>query len=417
MKKKIAIIGGGISGIVAAEILSRYHEVELLEKCSSLGGHTKTISVKEEQQTLPIDIGFIVFNNKTYPNFTKFLSKLSVESLSSSMSFSVSNPKIDFEYNGSSISQLFGQKKNLLRIKFYSMLYEILRFSKIITKEFSHLSSNETVNDFFSRYTFKKSFLDHYLYPISCSIWSATSQSFINYPIKLVASFLIQHGMLSINDRPLWQVVKGGSSTYVRKWEKSFKGKILLNSKIKNVKRIRENNTLKIAISTHTENRLYDHIVFACHSDEALKTLVTPTQNERTFLNAFPYEKNSVTLHTCAKFMPKRRKLWGSWNFLSSDSKPKLTYYMNMLQSLETNIDYFVTLNSSHEIKENDKIYECEMSHPQFTKESYIYQNEDFHLSHEGISYCGAYLGYGFHEDGVKSALNVCKKLVKDGNI
>ena len=406
---KIGIIGSGISGIVAAEMLQNHHEITLFEAAAQMGGHTHTVTINEENQSYAIDTGFIVFNLLTYPNFHKFLNRLNTSYQASEMSFSVKSESTGLEYNGTSLNTLFAQRKNIFNLSFHKMLREIIRFNEETKKYVQQRRAGLTLGQFLNQGGFSETFTTNYLYPMTAAIWSANPQELNEFPFTFLANFFENHKMLDWNNRPVWQVVKGGSHSYLKAFEKGFKGKIKLSCPVKSVNRVGD----KVIIETEQSNEEFDEVVIATHSDQALKLLSKPTNLEKEILSSFLWQKNVATLHTDVNIMPVNKRAWASWNyFLSSKQQTQacVTYYMNRLQSLNSKNNYFVSLNASEYIDPKKIIKSIIYHHPVYNEISF--QNQYRHSEISGknkIHYCGAYWGYGFHEDGVKSALKVVK--------
>lgn len=404
---KIGIIGSGIAGIVAAELLQGPHQVTLFEAQDRLGGHTNTIEINENSQKLNIDTGFIVFNELTYPNFIKFLRRLNLSYQPSEMSFSVKSEKTGLEYNGTTLNTLFAQRKNIFSISFHRMLKEILRFNQETKQYIYQQKSGITLGEFLKNGDYSKNFINNYLYPMTAAIWSANPQGLHTFPFTFLANFFENHKMLDMNNRPVWQVIKNGSHSYLKAFEKKFRGIIKLSSPVTSVFRHKEGVALK---SLHEES-VFDEVIIATHSDQALKLLRSPTEKEKEILTSFAWQQNIATLHTDEKIMPKNERAWASWNYYLSSveqSNACVTYYMNRLQGLKSKNQYFVSLNAVDYIAQEKTIQTIIYQHPVFNEKSFKNQARHAEISgKDKIHYCGAYWGYGFHEDGVKSALKV----------
>lgn len=406
-KQHIAIIGGGISGLVAAYLLNQMHEITLFEAGESLGGHTNTIDVPTKHGNLPVDTGFIVYNERNYPLFTKLLKQLDVATQPSNMSFSVQCERSGLEYNGSSLNQLFARRRNLVSPSHWRMIKDIIRFNK--HAELLHERGNSTtVQDYVNEHGFSDAFLTNYLIPIGASLWSCPSGTFRSFPIRFVIDFLRNHGMLQGKDRPEWRVVRGGSKSYLKPLNESYADRTLVGAPVQRVER--EEGQVRVHLSSD-EFHEFDHVVFACHSDQALRMLDQPTQTEQSILGAFPYQKNRTVLHTDTSVMPQRKRAWGSWNYHIRRDNPDavaVTYCMNMLQSLDAKEHYFVTLNETDRIDPSKIIRDLTYHHPIFTQERSQAQSRHSELiGPNRTSFCGAYWGYGFHEDGVRSGVRV----------
>ena len=415
---KVAIIGAGISGLTAAYRLSTSHDVTVFEANDYLGGHTNTVDVELDGESHAIDTGFIVFNDWTYPNFIALLNELNVKSVATSMSFSVRCDAANLEYNGSSLNGLFSQRRNLIRPSFYRMLLDILRFNKEATRvPGSAISEESTVGEYLMRNNYSREFAEHYLLPMGSAIWSCPVGTFESFPIQFIVEFYRNHGLLSVRHRPVWRVVEGGSRSYVTQMVKRFHDRICLSTPIEKVER-RTDGVIVTAKNRPPET--FDHVIFGCHSDQCLRMLVNPTAVEQSVLSEFPYERNIAVLHTDESVLPKKRRAWAAWNYLlnkrtsSQDVHPAtVTYQMNILQHLKSRHSFNVTLNSDHSISPAKVLRRLEYSHPVFTVRRAEAQARHFELINTNrTSYCGAYWGNGFHEDGVVSAIRVCDALM-----
>jgi len=409
-KLKIAVIGSGISGLTSAFLLSKKHEVFLYEKNDYIGGHTHTHEIYENDKKINVDSGFIVYNENTYPNFMKLLDILKIESQHTTMGFSVKSDSNDFEYAGNSIHSIFAQKSNIFRPSFLKMIYQILRFNKISKNEYNNIDENVTLNDYLLKFSFSEKFVNHYIIPMGAAIWSTSPKKMLNMPAKFFIRFFQNHGLLKVINRPQWWVIKNGSKQYVKKIIKPFENNIVLNCKINSISRSNE----KVTIKFDKSEKIFDAVVIATHSDQALELLSDSTDAENQILGSIKYQKNSALIHTDKSILPKRKIAWSSWNYLlneSSDNLVTLTYNMNILQTLKSKKVYCVTLNNTTSIDESKIIKKIIYHHPLFDLESVKAQNQKNKICGSNNTYfCGAYWGYGFHEDGVNSALDVCKK-------
>lgn len=415
---KLAIIGAGISGLTAAYRLSPEHDIILFEAGNYLGGHTNTVDVELEGEFHSIDTGFIVFNDRTYPNFIKLLTELGVPSRATSMSFSVRCDPANLEYNGSSLNGLFAQRRNLLRPCFYRMVRDILRFNREAPKLVLENSTFEqtTVGEFLEQHRYSREFSRHYLYPMGAAIWSCPAGLFEKFPIRFIVEFYRNHGLLSLRDRPVWRVIDGGSRNYVVRMAERFRDRVRLRTPIQQVRRLPKE---VLVTSEQGDTESFDHVIFACHSDQALRLLADPSVTEREVLAMFPYERNSAVLHTDETLLPKRRRAWACWNYRLAgdttgdcDQPATVTYQMNMLQHIRSRHRFNVTLNSDDAISPSKILRRFEYHHPVFTIGRAANQARHSELVNANrTSYCGAYWGNGFHEDGVVSALRVCEAL------
>tara|TARA_B100000686_G_scaffold41833_1_gene43266 strand:+ start:14963 stop:16192 length:1230 start_codon:yes stop_codon:yes gene_type:complete len=400
---KIAIVGGGISGLTTAYLLSREHEVILYESNDYIGGHTNTVTIEMNGSPVPVDTGFIVYNEQNYPNFSHILSDLNVSTQPTSMSFSVKLIEPDLEYNGSSFKQLFGQKKNLLRPRFYQMLWDILRFNRQAPGLLESNSYDITLGEHAIECGFSQDFIHHYLVPMGAAIWSSSPSAILEMPAYFFIRFFKNHGMLNLNDRPQWRTITGGSCQYVNKMIASFAKNIRLGHKVSSVERLNDRVTV--------DGDSYDHVVFACHSDQAIEALSDPSVYEKDILSKISYQKNEIIMHTDTSIMPVREDLWAAWNYHSQgndDSPVAMTYNMNILQDLDIKETICITLNSLNLINPDLILGRHIYSHPQFTTESMKAQERWMEISGGNRThFCGAYWGNGFHEDGVNSALRI----------
>ena len=407
---KIAVIGTGISGLVCAHLLARRHELTVYEAASYIGGHTNTIQVKDADQTLPIDTGFIVFNKKTYPNFVQLIEKLGVAYQNTSMSFSVKCEETGLEYNGTNLNSLFAQRSNVFNLRFLRMLAGIIRFNKAAKKFIADNNNETTLRDFVKHAQLNDEVVRYYIVPMAASVWSADPEQMWDFPALFLLRFWQNHGFLEINERPQWCVIKGGSNSYIGPLTRSFSDRILLNTPVTKVRRTIDK--VFITAAGRSEEQ-FDAVVFANHSDQALALLTDPAPEEHELLSAFPYQYNKAVLHTESAVLPRKKLAWAAWNYHLTKSKSGvavLTYNMNILQSLKTQTIYNVTLNPPWPIAAEKVIKVIDYHHPVFTlagmKAQSHYPNI---MGHKQTFFCGAYLRNGFHEDGVVTALNVCK--------
>ena len=411
---KVAIIGSGISGLVASYLLRKKHEVTLFEKNSYIGGHTATKVLGPEHGSISVDTGFIVFNDRTYPNFEKFIRKLGVSAEKTEMSYSVANPSAKLEYNGHGLSSLFAQKSNLINPKFYKLLFDISRFNRLATKAHSEqsISASETLGSFLDQHGFNDYFRVNYLMSMGAAIWSSSIREMEHFPALLFVRFFMNHGLLSVTDRPQWYVIKGGSNQYVEAWKKACQEDVLVESGVVEVKRT--HNTVEV--KTEGKTLQYDRVIFACHSDEALELLGDgASESEADVLGDIPFQNNEVVLHTDISRLPTRRSAWAAWNYMldcSENPQATLTYNMNILQGLKSDKTYCVSLNQTEKIDEEHIVGVYQYSHPVFNSRSFGAQSKRSHINgHNRTYFCGAYWYNGFHEDGVRSALDVVQAL------
>lgn len=402
---KIAIVGAGIAGSVAARELHRDHDVTVFEAGRHIGGHTHTHDVEMHGRHWQVDTGFIVFNDRTYPNFIALLDELGVASQESSMSFSVRDEAADLEYNGTSLNSLFAQRRNVLRPAFLSMVRDILRFNREAPLLLEEPGGELPLGELLARSRYGRAFVDHYVVPMGAAIWSTDPASMLRFPARFFVRFLHNHGMLTVNDRPTWRTVRGGSARYVEKLTAPFRDRIHLATPVEQVRRIP--GAVLVKPRGHEAQR-FDAVFLACHSDQALALLADPGNAEREVLGAIPYQANEAVLHTDARLMPRRRLAWAAWNYhVRPDGGPvALTYNMNILQRLDAPQPFLVTLNHTDAIDPERIIRRVTYHHPLYTPASVAAQAR--HREIDGARatyYCGAWLRNGFHEDGVASAL------------
>ncbi len=406
---KIAVIGSGISGLTSSYILSKAHEVYLFEKNDYIGGHTHTHKIYEGTNRINVDSGFIVYNENTYPNFIKLINKLNVKSQPTSMGFSVKSKLKDFEYAGNSLNAIFAQRSNLLKPSFILMLKDIIKFNKMAEVDLDSMDSNLSLEDYLNLKTFNRYFVNNYIIPMGAAIWSTSPKNMLKMPAIFFIRFFKNHGLLKVTDRPQWWVIKNGSKQYVKEIVKPFKNNIYLNCNVEKI--VRKNN--KVIVDYNGKNDVFDAIVIATHSDQAYKMIYDKSKDEEHLLSSISYQKNTATLHTDTSILPKRELAWSSWNYLLKNNNDlvSLTYNMNILQNLGSEKTYCVTLNNSKDINKDKIIKELIYHHPLYDMNSiYAQKNKDKICGKNNTYFCGAYWGYGFHEDGVNSALDVCKK-------
>jgi len=410
---KIAIIGSGISGLTAAYLLNKKHEIKVFEANDYIGGHTHTHKINLDGRDWKVDSGFIVYNENTYPNFIKLLNQLNVESQISSMGFSVKSIKNKLEYAGNSLNALFAQRKNCFNFPFYKMLFQINRFNKESQIHLQTLDYFKTLKEYLEENKYSREFIEFYIIPMGAAIWSTIPSNMFKMPAKFFIKFFKNHGLLQIKNRPKWWVIKGGSNQYIEKIILRYKNFIMLSTPVKLVKRF-EKHVKIIFENKNLENEIFDKVIFATHSDQALKLLEKPTKKESKILKSLPYQKNEVLLHLDESILPRRKLAWSSWNYLldsNFDSPVALTYNMNILQSLKSDKTFCVTLNNHSAIDPNKVLKKIIYYHPLFTADGIKAQIRKHEISGKNNTYyCGAYWHNGFHEDGVVSALDVCKQ-------
>ena len=408
---KIAIIGSGISGLTSAYLLNRNHDITVFEANDYIGGHTHTHNIKIKDKEYAVDTGFIVYNERTYPNFIKLLDTLGVERQLSTMGFSVKSASEDYEYAGESLNSLFAKRSNIFRLGFLRMLYEMYRFGKKSDSTGFGLDVSITLGTYLRSENYSNEFINYFIIPMGAAIWSTPANKVLDMPAYFFIKFFYNHGMLEIINRPKWWVIKDGSSAYIKKIIKGFESKINLSSPIRTVSRL--DNGIEIETANSKKPLIFDAVVFATHSDQALGMLKDPTEKEKDILSSIPYQKNEVLLHTDSSVLPKRKLAWASWNY-QLDSNPEspvvLTYNMNILQSLDCDETFCVTLNDHQSVDKSKVLKKITYHHPLFTVKGIEAQKRKLEIS--GVNntyYCGAYWHNGFHEDGVASAIEVCK--------
>jgi predicted NAD/FAD-binding protein len=416
--QRIAVVGAGISGLSSAWLLSKKHEVTLFEAGNYLGGHTNTVDVTLDGVTHPVDTGFLVFNATTYPNLLALFSHLGVASVETEMSFAVSLDEPDLEWSGSSLATVFGQKKNLLRPNFWRMLADILRFNReSVAWLATHPDESQSLRDFLAAGAYSRSFVQWYLLPMGAAIWSCPAGQMLDYPLATFVRFCRNHGLLQVFDRPLWRTVRGGAREYVQKIARQFAanhGTVRINTPVLAVRR-EENGVL---LTTRGAVQPFDQVVLACHSDQAQAILGDDaTPEERRLLGAIRYEPNRAVLHTDAALLPRDPALWSAWNYSSRkaelDQQPvSVSYLINRLQPLPFKTPVMVTLNPQREPAVDKVIAEFDYAHPVFDGPAIAAQRQLAELSGQrGVWFCGAWNGYGFHEDGLKSGLSVANAM------
>jgi len=413
-KMRVAVVGGGVAGIVSAFLLQRQHQVTLLEQNDYLGGHTNTIEIKEGPDAgLAVDTGFIVLNDATYPLFQEFLAQLGVATRVAEMSFGFQCLQTGLVYAGNDLNGLFAQRRNLFSPSFYRFLLEIGRFSKQARKDLATGSIPEiTLGEYLQRGRYSRFMIDNYLLPMAAAIWSTPALRAADFPAEAFLRFFKNHGLLSFRNRPQWRTVVGGSFSYVKAFQKSFSGEIRLSAGVEKV--FREASGVRLQFTDgHSES--FDRVVIAAHADQALRLLGDPSDEEQRLLGPWEYQLNHTVLHTDATLLPEQRSAWSAWNFTretsTSDEQPVyVSYYMNLLQGFSAERHYCVTLNRKQQFRPETVIAEFDYHHPQYSFASLATQAELSSLNGANSSwFCGSYFGYGFHEDAVRSAVAVGK--------
>ena len=403
---KIGVIGSGVSGLVSALTLQERFEVSLFEKNSKLGGHSNTVTIQQENKKYSVETGFIVLNDKNYPIFTSLLKHLNIGVNNSSMSFSVSVDKGVFEYSSSYIG-LLGQTKNIIDPKYWGMLRDINYFYTNALKDVKDCPDNETLGQFLKRFNYSNKFIDYHLVPMTASIWSCPTKSILNFPIKSLLVFFENHKLLNIYNRPKWSTVNKGSREYVKKIQSLLKGKIYTNAKVNKISKSKE------GIRVHYQDgiKTFDKVILACHADQSSEILIENFSEEANLLKDFKYQKNTSILHSDINFMPKRKSVWSSWNYITETGNSgnlSITYWMNELQGINSPKPILLSLNPKI-LPNPDLIYgQYSYSHPILDNNAINIQKKLSSIQGKNnLWFCGAWTGFGFHEDGVKSAVEI----------
>ena len=403
---KIGVIGSGVSGLVSALTLQERFEVSLFEKNSKLGGHSNTVTIEQENKKYSVETGFIVLNDKNYPIFTSLLKHLNIGVNNSSMSFSVSVDKGQFEYSSSYIG-LLGQTKNIIDPKYWGMLRDINYFYTNALKDVKDCPDNETLGQFLKRFNYSNKFIDYHLVPMTASIWSCPTKSILNFPIKSLLVFFENHKLLNIYNRPKWSTVNKGSREYVKKIKSLLKGKIYTNAKVNKISKSKE------GIRVHYQDgiKTFDKVILACHADQSSEILIENFSEEANLLKDFKYQKNTSILHSDINFMPKRKSVWSSWNYITETGNSgnlSITYWMNELQGINSSMPILLSLNPKI-LPNPDLIYgQYSYTHPILDNKAINIQKKLSSIQGKNnLWFCGAWTGFGFHEDGVKSAVEI----------
>ena len=409
---KIAVIGSGISGLSASYFLSKKHHVDLFEKEDRFGGHSYTIDVIVNKKRIPVDIGFIVFNHLTYPNLINFFKEIDIEIEKSDMSFSDSVEGTNFEYCGKGLKGIFANKSNFLNIKFIRMFLEILKFYKLCDK-ISNIDQVITLDEFLKKNEWSKSFINYHIIPMVSAIWSMPPYEAGKMPMNFFLKFFQNHGLFKLRNRPQWYTVAHRSKTYVNKVLSQISGEYFKNYKINSIQRV--SSGVQVYYGGANEFFDYDKVILATHADQALSLIKNPTDQEIKTLSNFDYKKNLAVLHCDESVMPKNKKVWSSWNTYVDPknlNKSSLTYWLNLLQNINCEKNIFLTLNPLKEIP-NERIYKkIEFTHPYYDQKALDNQKNLKNIQNkENLLFCGSYFGYGFHEDGIKSSIEMLKNL------
>ena len=409
---KIAVVGSGISGLSAAYYLSKKHHVDLFEKEDHFGGHSHTIDLNLETKKIAVDIGFIVFNFKTYPNLINFFKENKIEIEKSDMSFSVSVENTNFEYCGKGLNGIFSNRSNLFDLKFLRMFFDIINFYKKCD-DIKNFDERITLGEYLVKNKLSKEFINYHLLPMVSAIWSMPPYESNKMPLKFFLKFFQNHGLFKLSNRPQWYTVTNRSRTYVQKIISKLNGEYFKNYAVKKV--INKSSGVDLYYGGESEFFNYDKVVLANHADEALSIIENPSEDEKKILSNFSYKENFAYIHTDEKVMPKNRKAWCSWNSLMSKDnieKNSITYWLNLLQNLKCEQNIFLTLNPYFEIDKSKILKEVKFTHPYFDQAALDFQSKLENLQNKrNILFCGSYFGYGFHEDGIKSSIEMLKNL------
>jgi uncharacterized protein len=410
--EKIAVIGSGISGLGCAYLLQQQYAVTVFEANDYAGGHTHTHSIDISGQNYQVDSGFIVFNPNHYPNFIALLSELSVDSQPTQMGFGVKNLKSGLEYNATTVNQLFAQRSNALRPSFWRFIADLKKFYRTPHPLLSMPEPGPTVGEYLQQHNFGAMFAEDHLIPIASALWSSPGKDIRQFPAKYLAQFMNNHHMLNTDStRPSWRVVKGGSQSYTRALLSKLKNPVRLNTKVDAVAR----SERAVTLSFNGVQETFDHVVFACHSNQALQMLQAPTAAESEVLGTLQYQSNDVLLHTDSNIMPKNKRAWAAWNAHLGDRDHEqctVTYWMNLLQSIEAPVDFLVSLNCGDRIDPSKVLRRMRYEHPVYTHQTVSTQKRRHEINGLNRSYfCGAYWGFGFHEDGLRSGVEVAAAL------
>ena len=403
---RIAVIGSGISGMLAAHHLHRDHDVTVYEAGDHIGGHTHTVDVEHLGRAYAVDTGFIVYNDWTYPNFVRLIDELEVPWQPSAMSFSVHCEKTGLEYNGTSVNSLFAQRRNLVNPSFLRMVADILRFNRRAPALLKGTLAGLSLGDYLQREGYSQYFIEHYIIPMGAAIWSSRPIDMLYFPARFFVEFFANHGFLSVSERPTWRVIRGGSREYVKRLTAPFAGRIQLSTPVASLQRHAHKVVVRLKNGSVEQ---FDQVFLACHSDQALALLSDPSPQEREILGAIAYQANEAVLHTDTRFMPRRSLAWAAWNYhlpIDQYDRVTVTYNMNILQSLNAPAQFLLTLNRSSEVDPAKVLGSYVYQHPVYTATAVAAQKRRHEINGTRRTYyCGAYWSYGFHEDGVKSSL------------
>ncbi|MFL2887952.1 MAG: flavin-containing amine oxidoreductase [Pelagibacterales bacterium MED-G40] len=401
---KIAVIGSGISGLSAAFYLSKKYKVDLFEQNGHFGGHSYTYDIKKNNKTIPVDLGFIVFNELTYPNLIKFFNELDVPFEKSDMSFSVSIQDSNIEYGGSGLKAIFANKLNVFNLNFLRMIKEIISFYQTAPFLLKKNLNKETLGSYLDKSNLSKYFIEYHIIPMVAAIWSMPFEKAKDMPLKLFLNFFINHGLFKLKNRPQWYTVTNRSRAYVKKVLSKISGEVFKHYKVTEINRSEGN----VRINIGGEYLDYDQVILASHADQSLEILKDSSEEEKRILSKFKYVSNVAILHTDERLMPKRKVAWSSWNSISQGNQTCVTYWLNNLQNLKCDNNFFLTLNPIYKIHNSDIIKKINFTHPYFNLETLKLQKDLYLLQGKKRTwFCGSYFGYGFHEDGLKSTISL----------
>ncbi|MBL7994905.1 FAD-dependent oxidoreductase [bacterium] len=415
--QSLAIIGTGIAGMGCGYFLHKEFDITVYEQNSYIGGHTNTVAVDENGLSVPIDTGFMVYNDVTYPNLVRLFKELDVKTKNTSMSFSVQHVPTGLEYSGSGLNGLFAQRRNIFSPRFVKMLFDINRFNSTSTEVLNNLKyGNYSLSDYVAEKEYGSDFLHKYLIPMSSAVWSTPPDLMVKFPAAILIRFFYNHGFLGLNTQHQWKTIVNGSQSYRDKLIAPFANRIHSNRQIVKIKRA--GNKVNITDASGREET-FDKVIVACHGDQAIKLLDQPTEMEQRLLGKFHYQVNTATLHNDASLMPRTKRAWSSWNYRLELGRhgslvPSTVYYMNLLQHVSNTTDYFVSINDAGNIDASKVLTKIIYEHPIFSLETMTAQKELHKLNTAGpVYFCGSYFGYGFHEDAFTSALDLCRTITQ----
>jgi predicted NAD/FAD-binding protein len=410
---RIAVVGAGISGLTVAHLLAKEHDLTVFEAEEWIGGHTHTVPVDVAGDRQNVDTGFIVFNERNYPNFVRLLTALGVASQPTTMSFSVRCDRTRLEYNGTSLNRLFAQRRNLFRPRFHRMIRDILRFHREAPALLATEDEATSVGEYLAAKGYSEEFAEQFLIPMGSALWSCPAGSFRQFPIRFVVEFFNRHAMLQVSGRPVWRTIVDGSWRYVEALTRPFRDRVRVSCPVRSIRR----RVDRVEVTSPGGTETFDHVVIACHSDQALAILADASERERDILGAFPYQRNETVLHWDISVLPRTRRAWAAWNShlrKEGGDRAAVTYNMQILQRLSSRHVFYVTLNEEADLDPAKVLGRFTYHHPVYIKDRVQAQRRRAELINVNrTSFCGAYWGYGFHEDGVRSGLDVCRAFGK----